>query len=57
MIGVTQLNGQIFEGIVPKAIRCLQKLTTNIECTSDYTYYQTPNPWLQIRLMKVKINY
>jgi len=23
------------------------------ECSVDYLYYSTPNPWLQVRLLKV----
>jgi len=23
------------------------------ECPSEYAYYQTPNPWLQVKLLKI----
>lgn len=42
---------------MPKVIRLLHKLVISKECSLDYLYYQTPNPWLQIKLFKLLENW
>ena len=43
----------VFEDVVPKVVRILQKLVIHRDCPADYQYYQTPNPWLQVKLLKI----
>jgi AP-2 complex subunit alpha len=31
----------------------LEKLVITRDCPKDYLYYQTPNPWLQVKLLKL----
>ena len=39
-----------FEGLVPKVIRLLHKIH---DFATDYLYYRTPSPWLQIKALKI----
>ena len=39
-----------FEGIVPKWIFILSRIH---DYATDYLYYRTPSPWLQIKLLKI----
>ena len=39
-----------FEGVVPKLIRILQRIH---DYATDYLYYRTPSPWLQIKVLKI----
>jgi len=38
---------------VPRVIKLLEKLAVNKDCPKDYLYYQTPNPWVQVKLLKL----
>lgn len=46
-------NPEIYRDALPKIVRILQKLVISKESTLDYLYYQTPNPWLQTKLLKL----
>jgi len=50
VVSLTSYSG--FEENVPKLIRILYKLVINKDCSSDYLYYHTPNPWLQVKILK-----
>ena len=51
--GVATLTGSvIFEECVPKLIAILQKLVLQKDCSPDYLYYKTPNPWLSVKIIK-----
>lgn len=54
LLGIQAMsNPEHFKDIGPKIVRLLHKLVINKECSLDYLYYQTPNPWLQIKLFKI----
>lgn len=51
--GVASITGNpIFEESTPKLIAILQKLVLQKDCSSDYLYYKTPNPWVIVKLLK-----
>lgn len=51
--GIVALDSYMgYEKAVLKIISILKRLVINKECTSDYFYYKTPNPWLQVKLLK-----
>lgn len=51
--GVSTLNPHLnFEECTPRLITILQKLVLQRDCTPDYLYYKTPNPWLVVKLLK-----
>lgn len=41
-----------YENCVPKVIAIMDRLRSR-EVTPDYTYYQIPSPWLQVKCMRV----
>ncbi|CAM9336963.1 unnamed protein product [Chrysoparadoxa australica] len=41
-----------FEGLVPYVLHLLTRLVIHKACDRDYLYYDTPTPWLQVRLIK-----
>ncbi|KAL4505321.1 hypothetical protein ABPG72_002383 [Tetrahymena utriculariae] len=54
LLGIAQLSSpDLFSDVVPKIVKILSKLVLNKECSNDYLYYQTPNPWLQVKLLKI----
>jgi AP-2 complex subunit alpha len=58
LLGIQSIsNPEFFKDIAPKIVRLLHKLVINKECSLDYLYYQTPNPWLQIKLFKILENW
>jgi AP-2 complex subunit alpha len=58
LMGIQSIsNPEFFKDIAPKIVRLLHKLVINKECSLDYLYYQTPNPWLQIKLFKILENW
>lgn len=53
LYGIVALNSYVgFEENVPKLIKILYKIVINKDCSSDYLYYHTPNPWLQVKILK-----
>jgi len=42
-----------FEELIGKVVKLLHKLVINKDCSQDYLYYSTPNPWLQVKLLKI----
>jgi AP-2 complex subunit alpha len=58
LLGIqTVSNPEFFRDILPKIVRLLHKLVISKECSLDYLYYQTPNPWLQVKLFKLLENW
>lgn len=54
VLGVAQLSSpDLFVDVVPKVVKLLGRLVINKECSNDYLYYHTPNPWLQVKLLKI----
>ncbi len=45
-------NPENLKDVQPKVARILHKLAINKECPTNYLYYTTPNPWLQMKLYK-----
>jgi AP-2 complex subunit alpha len=53
LYGIVALNSYAgFEENVPKLIKILYKIVINKDCSSDYLYYHTANPWLQVKVLK-----
>jgi AP-2 complex subunit alpha len=50
---VTQSGNTGFEECPPRIIKVLQRLTLQKDCPPDYLYYGTPNPWLQVKCLKI----
>lgn len=42
-----------FEELTQKVAKLLHKLVIARDCSQDYLYYSTPNPWLQVKLLKI----
>ena len=42
-----------YEEIISKVVKLLHKLVISKDCSQDYLYYSTPNPWLQVKLLKI----
>lgn len=42
-----------FEELIQKVVKLLHKLVISRDCSQDYLYYSTPNPWLQVKLFKI----
>ncbi|EGR33264.1 hypothetical protein IMG5_057290 [Ichthyophthirius multifiliis] len=54
LLGVAQMtSASLFEEVVPRIVKLLGKLVINKECSEDYKYYGCPNPWLQVKLLKI----
>jgi len=54
IIGLIANNPKEYEESVQKAIKILSNLILNSgHCPHDYEYYMIPNPWLQIKLLRL----
>lgn len=54
LLAVIQVTSpELYVECVPKVVKILVKLVLNKECSTDYLYYHTPNPWLQVKLLKI----
>jgi AP-2 complex subunit alpha len=53
LLGLVARDRNGYEEAVPKAIRLLGKLVLAKECDKDYTYYKTPSPWVQVKLLRL----
>uniref|UniRef100_A0A6A7G4W7 AP-2 complex subunit alpha n=2 Tax=Hirondellea gigas TaxID=1518452 RepID=A0A6A7G4W7_9CRUS len=42
-----------YESVVPQVIKLLTKFAITRDCQKDYTYYKTPCPWLQVKLLRI----
>mmetsp|Transcript_28079 Transcript_28079/g.53476 ORF Transcript_28079/g.53476 Transcript_28079/m.53476 type:complete len:1010 (+) Transcript_28079:139-3168(+) len=45
-------DAQRYLPCVPKCVSALNRLVCNQEVPTEWTYYQIPSPWLQIKLMR-----
>lgn len=53
LLGLASRSPGDYEGLVPYVIQNLSRLVTNrSQCRTDYLYYNTPSPWLQVKLLK-----
>ena len=42
-----------YDELLQKVVKLLHKLVISRDCSQDYLYYSTPNPWLQVKLLKI----
>ena len=52
LLGFAAVDQAAFESCVPFVINILNRLVTNRQYTSDYSYYQIPSPWLLVKCMR-----
>lgn len=52
LLGFTAVDQTAFEICVPFVINILNRLVTNRQYSSDYSYYQIPSPWLLVKCMR-----
>lgn len=54
VLGIVQFfPSSTFDELTQKVVKLLHKLVINKDCSQDYLYYSTPNPWLQVKLLKI----
>ncbi len=53
LLGLVAHDPSGYEDAVPKAIKLLGKYVIAKECDKDYTYYKTPSPWVQCKLLRL----
>jgi len=53
LLGLASRSPADYEGLVPYIITNMHRLVINrANCRMDYLYYNTPSPWLQVKLLK-----
>jgi len=52
LLGIVARNPDGYEEAVPKICRILTKYVVQKEFPTEYTYYQLPSPWLQVKLLR-----
>jgi len=52
LIGLATQHEKAYEGLIPYVVHILGMLVLKKACAREYLYYRTPNPWLQIKLIK-----
>ncbi|OCF32713.1 AP-2 complex subunit alpha [Kwoniella heveanensis BCC8398] len=50
---MAQADLEAFSGCYQKAVRRLDKVVFDQETPAEYIYYKVPNPWLQIKLLRL----
>ncbi|WVR09438.1 hypothetical protein IAU60_006505 [Kwoniella sp. DSM 27419] len=50
---MAQADLEAFSGCYQKAVRRLDKIVFDQETPAEYIYYKVPNPWLQIKLLRL----
>eukprot|EP00301_Raphidiophrys_heterophryoidea_P003277 c11487_g1_i1.p1 GENE.c11487_g1_i1~~c11487_g1_i1.p1 ORF type:complete len:1014 (-),score=266.40 c11487_g1_i1:149-3190(-) len=53
LLGIVARNSDGYEEAVPKICRLLTKYVVQKEYPTEYTYYQLPSPWLQVKLLRI----
>jgi AP-2 complex subunit alpha len=56
LLAIREHDACHYEAIVPLVIHNLSRLVLQREVPKDYLYYNTPCPWLQVKLLKVLQN-
>jgi AP-2 complex subunit alpha len=51
-LGFANENAAIVKPLVPYVISILTRLVVNRSASSDYLYYRTPSPWLQVKCLR-----
>jgi AP-2 complex subunit alpha len=52
LIGLATQHEKPYEGLIPYVVHILGMLVLKKACAREYLYYRTPNPWLQIKLLR-----
>lgn len=52
LIGLATQHEKAYEGLIPYVVHILGMLVLKKACAREYLYYRTPNPWLQIKLLR-----
>ncbi|ETO31381.1 hypothetical protein RFI_05740, partial [Reticulomyxa filosa] len=53
LTGLATYDNANYKGVVPLAIKLLHTLAIDRQCAKEYIYYRTPDPWLQIKLLRI----
>lgn len=53
LLGLVSYDPEPYEAVVDKTIHLMHSLRFNRERYSDYKYYHTINPWLQVKLLRL----
>lgn len=53
LTGLAKYDNANYRGVVPVAIRLLHTLAIDRQCAKEYIYYRTPDPWLQVKLLRL----
>mmetsp|Transcript_11333 Transcript_11333/g.41471 ORF Transcript_11333/g.41471 Transcript_11333/m.41471 type:complete len:955 (+) Transcript_11333:136-3000(+) len=53
LLSIVASTPEGYEGVVPKCIRILERLTSLRDVPQEYTYYGIPSPWLQVKTLRV----
>jgi AP-2 complex subunit alpha len=53
LLNMVSSSTQYLEDCVPRCIMCLTQLVIHKACPSDYLYYNTACPWLQVKLLRM----
>jgi AP-2 complex subunit alpha len=53
LLAIREHDASLYEVIVPLVIHNLTRLVLLREVPKDYLYYNTPCPWLQVKLLKI----
>lgn len=53
VMALVQENPEQYKGSYVKAAQRLKKIAVDGEVAQDYLYYRVPNPWLQVKLLRL----
>lgn len=53
VMALAQENPEQYKGSYVKAAQRLKKIAVDGEVSADYLYYRVPNPWLQVKLLRL----
>lgn len=53
MLGLCARDSSGYEACVPQVVLTLTHLAVNKRCSTDYLYYQTANPWMQVKMLRL----
>ena len=53
LLNIASTSIEHLEDCVPRCIMCLTQLVIHKSCPSDYLYYNTACPWLQVKLLRM----
>ncbi|ETO12588.1 adaptor-related protein complex 2, alpha subunit, partial [Reticulomyxa filosa] len=53
LTGLATYDTATYTNVVPLVVRLLATLIVDRQCNKEYIYYRTPDPWLQIKLLRL----